>query len=226
MTGIQVHFVYSAPCVGFSVRPGERTDGMKNKYALTIADIQLDVLSEAPREEVDKISGIVDRKMREIYLHSRSCTRNEAALLCALEFCAERLENQGRLTELEQLAEKYDEVLKAFRDKNHELSDEVSKLRGENELLRSLLTDKERDGGAKDESAPVQTSAANPVSAKEFLRQVADAQYADGGNREEKEKEEKKKPAAQPEAAAVGETASRERRRTGGMFDLLSFDDV
>ena len=45
---------------------------MKNKYALTIADIQLDVLSEAPQKEVDKISGIVDRKMREIYLNSRS----------------------------------------------------------------------------------------------------------------------------------------------------------
>ena len=54
---------------------------MKNKYALTIADIQLDVLSEAPQKEVDKISGIVDRRMREIYLNSRSCTRNEAALL-------------------------------------------------------------------------------------------------------------------------------------------------
>ena len=69
---------------------------MKNKYALTIADIQLDVLSEAPQNEVDKISGIVDRKMREIYLNSRSCTRNEAALLCALEFCAERLEGVPR----------------------------------------------------------------------------------------------------------------------------------
>lgn len=199
---------------------------MKNKYALTIADIQLDVLSEAPREEVDRISGIVDRKMREIYLHSRSCTRNEAALLCALEFCAERLENQSRLSELEQLAEKYDEVLKVFRDKNHELNDEVSKLRSENELLRSLLTDKDRDGGAKDEAAPVQAPAANPVSAKEFLRQVADAQYTDGGDRKEEEEKEKKKPSAQPEAAAAGETAPRERRRTGGMFDLLSFDDV
>ena len=115
---------------------------MKNKYALTIADIQLDVLSEAPQKEVDKISGIVDRKMREIYLNSRSCTRNEAALLCALEFCAERLANQDRLAELEQLTAKYDEVLKVFRAKNQELNDEMGKLRSENELLRSLLTDK------------------------------------------------------------------------------------
>ena len=47
---------------------------MKNKYALTIADIQLDVLSEAPQQEVDKISGIVDRKMRlrSVKLVSRS----------------------------------------------------------------------------------------------------------------------------------------------------------
>ena len=188
---------------------------MKNKYALTIADIQLDVLSEALQKEVDKISGIVDRKMREIYLNSRSCTRNEAALLCALEFCAERLANQDRLAELELLTAKYDEVLKVFRAKNQELNDEMGKLRSENELLRSLLTDKEKDGAPQEEPAPV---AAKPVSAKEFLRQVADAQYGDSGNGT----------AAPTPDTAVPEdpAASRERRKTGGMFDLLSFDEV
>lgn len=188
---------------------------MKNKYALTIADIQLDVLSEAPQKEVDKISGIVDRKMREIYLNSRSCTRNEAALLCALEFCAERLANQDRLAELEQLTAKYDEVLKVFRAKNQELNDEMGKLRSENELLRSLLTDKEKDSAQQEEPAPV---AAKPVSAKEFLRQVADAQYGDSGNGTATPTPD----TAVPEDPA----ASRERRKTGGMFDLLSFDEV
>lgn len=199
---------------------------MKNKYALTIADIQLDVLSEAPQNEVDKISGIVDRKMREIYLHSRSCTRNEAALLCALEFCAERLDSQSRLAELEQLAAKYDEVLKVFRSKNQELSDELGKLRSENELLRSLLTDKEKDSSPKEEPAPAPTVAAKPVSAKEFLRQVADAQYGESDS-SRSGNAGNGTAASRTEAAAPEDTAaSRERRKAGGMFDLLSFDEV
>ena len=91
----------------------------------------------------------------------------------------------------------------------------MGKLRSENELLRSLLTDKEKDGAPQEEPAPV---AAKPVSAKEFLRQVADAQYGDSGNGTA---------APTPDTAAPEDpAASRERRKTGGMFDLLSIDEV
>ena len=189
---------------------------MKNKYALTIADIQLDVLSEAPRDEVDKIAGIVDRKMREIYLHSRSCTKNEAALLCALEFCSERLAGQGRLAELEELTAKYEQVLQVFRDKCQGLTDDLEKLRSENELLRALLTDKEKAGAATDPTDSAGTAEppapVKPVSAKEFLRQVTDGD------------EEPVKPAAAK--AAPAKTPAESRSKTGAMFDLLSFDEV
>ena len=62
---------------------------MKQKYTLNIADLQLSIISDAPAEEVQKLSGILDRKMREIYLKSR-CPKTEAALLCALEAVADR----------------------------------------------------------------------------------------------------------------------------------------
>lgn len=192
---------------------------MKQKYSLNIADIQLDVVADAAPAEVEKIAGMLDRKMREIYLHSRSCTKNEAALLCALEFCADRLASQERLTELEELSEKYSEVLKVIREKNAELGEEAEKLRSENTLLRSLLTDK---GERPTESITLPTEtelaaepAAKPVSAKEFLRQVADAQYGEQPaipTDENKNKDEDPAPAG--------------RRKAGSMFDLLSFDEV
>lgn len=185
---------------------------MKQKYSLNIADIQLDVVADAAPEEVERIAGMLDRKMREIYLHSRSCTKNEAALLCALEFCSERLAGQDRLNELEELSGKYSEVLKLIREKNEELAGEAEKLRSENALLRSLLTDKgESAAPAADKTSLPETEeeVKKPVSAKEFLRQVADAQYGD-----------------EKEAPASEEAAAPERRKAGSMFDLLSFDEV
>lgn len=190
---------------------------MKQKYSLNIADIQLDVVADAAPAEVEKIAGMLDRKMREIYLHSRSCTKNEAALLCALEFCADRLAGQERLAELEELSEKYSEVLKVIREKNAELGEEVEKLRSENTLLRSLLTDK---GEHPTETVALPTEAeteaepvAKPVSAKEFLRQVADAQYGE-------------QPAAPTDEGKNENPAPAGRRKAGSMFDLLSFDEV
>lgn len=192
---------------------------MKQKYSLNIADIQLDVVADAAPAEVEKIAGMLDRKMREIYLHSRSCTKNEAALLCALEFCADRLTGQERLAELEELSEKYGEVLKVIREKNAELGEEVEKLRSENTLLRSLLTDKGEHPTEvitlPTETEPATEPAAKPVSAKEFLRQVADAQYGEqpaAPTDEDKSKDEDPAPAG--------------RRKAGSMFDLLSFDEV
>ena len=83
---------------------------MKQKYTLNIADLQISVISDAPAEEVQKIGGILDRKMREIYLKSR-CPKTEAALLCALECVAERIGLTERTAELEDKCAKYGVVL-------------------------------------------------------------------------------------------------------------------
>ena len=78
---------------------------MKKKYALVISDVEMNVVTDAPWESVEKIVGILDRKMRDINLKSYRCTKNQAALLCALEYCSEKLELQERNAELEELAE-------------------------------------------------------------------------------------------------------------------------
>lgn len=57
------------------------------------------VCDESP-EAVEAIVGILDRKMREITLHSRRCSKNEAALLCALDYCAENLKLQKEVNAL------------------------------------------------------------------------------------------------------------------------------
>ena len=174
---------------------------MKQKYTLNIADLQISVISDAPAEEVQKIGGILDRKMREIYLKSR-CPKTEAALLCALECVADRISLTERTAELEDKCVKYGVVLDGLKDRNAELSAELERMRNENAVLRSLLT----QGG--------NPSAPQPISPTEFLSRVADAQNEPVAPA----------PAAEPVEIPVEEP--RRRSRVGSMFEQLSFGDV
>ena len=99
---------------------------MKQKYTIRVADIEMNVISEESPEAVEALVGIVDRKMREIESASRRCSKSEAALLCALDYCSERIKAQRKIKTLEsrlQIAETT-----------------VEELELENEKLRSQLS--------------------------------------------------------------------------------------
>ncbi len=196
---------------------------MKQKYTLNIADMQLNVVTEAAPETVEKISGMIDRKMREIFLQSRSVNRNEAAILCAMEFLSERMGMQGRVTELEDLNKKYDEVLRLIKTRNDELTAELEKAEKENELLRSLITTK------KEEEEPA-TTPVKPVSPSELLEEIAVAQTEPEPAQPVQVKAVRKRrvkaePVEEP-APAPADTEEKPHNKVGAMYDLLSFDEV
>ena len=112
---------------------------MKKKYALVISDVEMNVVTDAPWESVEKIVGILDRKMRDINLKSYRCTKNQAALLCALEYCSEKLELQERNAELEELAEQDAATIEQKDQRIAELEAELAKLQGENEIMHNIL---------------------------------------------------------------------------------------
>ena len=112
---------------------------MKQKYTLVISDVELNVVTEASKEAVEKIVGILDRKMRDINLKSYRCTKNQAALLCALEYCSEKLELQDRNAELEEIAEQDAATIAEQENKIAELQAEIEKLQGENEIMHNIL---------------------------------------------------------------------------------------
>ncbi len=178
---------------------------MKQKFTLDIADLQISVVTDADAESVERIRGILDRKMREIYLKSR-CPKTEAALLCAMEFVADRLTLQSQTDELEERCEKYATVLESIQERNRELDEEVVRLQNENSVLRSLIS----RGGDEGEQL---TIAPDPISPTEFLAKVADAQN-----------EPASEPAAEPEPQPE-EAPRKARSRVGSMFDLLSFNE-
>ena len=184
----------------------------KKRYSLSIADMQINIISDAAPEEIDQLVGILDRKMREINLKSRACSKNEAALLCALEFCAGNLSMTDRLSALEEREEKYAVILEGFKAKTAKLEEEAEELRRENALLRSLLANNKTAEEPEAEPLPE----INPVSPTEFLAAVADAQT--------------EAPAAPAEAVEAEEKTEEKpkakiRSRVGSMFDLLSFNE-
>ena len=193
---------------------------MKEKFTLHIADLQISVVTDATAEEVEHISGVLDRKMREIYLKSR-CPKTEAALLCALEFAADRISQQAKLTELADRCDKYEIITENLEERLAAEADEVARLRQENEILRSLV------GGEK--------SAPDPISPTAFLAEVAEAQNAPvepASVESEREGEALTiddmfaEVEARAEDEAIAEEPARSRSRVGSMFDLLSFGET
>ena len=110
---------------------------MKQKYTITIADVQMNIVTDEDSEAVASIAGVIDRRMREIYLQSGNrCPKTEAALLCALDYCAEKNKLQTLVTQYEaQIAENDVEGLKA----------ELAALKSENETLKTSLADAEKE---------------------------------------------------------------------------------
>ncbi len=179
---------------------------MKQKFTLSIADLQVSIITDAPAAEVEKIRGILDRKMREIYLKSR-CPKTEAAMLCAMEFVSERSTHQERIAELEERCDKYATVLDTLRERDADHTAELERLRAENAILRSLITT---------DQVPANVSP-DPISPTEFFAKVADAQN---------ETAPAEDPAPESAEDIPTDAPRKPRSRVGSMFDLLSFNEA
>ena len=97
---------------------------MNQRYTITVAGIQMNVVTEESSEAVEALVGIIDRRIREIHLKSNRCSKTEAALLCALDYCSDKIKAQRRVKKLEsQMAE--------YELRISELEEEIEKLEKE-----------------------------------------------------------------------------------------------
>ncbi len=101
---------------------------MKQKYTITVSDVTMNVVTDESPEAVEALVGLVDRKMREITGNTR-CPKSEAALLCALDYCSERIKSQRKVKALETRLAFTETAMEELESENEALRREVEELR-------------------------------------------------------------------------------------------------
>lgn len=103
---------------------------MKQKFSVTVADVQMNIICDETPEVVNTAVEELDRQIRSLTAGGSSCTKTEAALLSALDFSARLMHQAERIKELENYISTTDPTGDTY---------EANLLRGENETLRAQL---------------------------------------------------------------------------------------
>ena len=209
---------------------------MKQKYRITVANSEIHIITEEPKEALDTIVGVVDRRVREIHLHSPSCSRVDAAIILCLEYCAEKLKLKKKLkdanAEIERLAvlnevaarenaalEREIETLRASlnmsnvpkssgkRASEFQLGfDDLSTNNEPLEIITEHASDEEK--AAENERAPVQMPSDNEESPAEEPVAVQESITPPS------------------EATENKPSVKAKKKKVRAMFDMISFDDI
>lgn len=176
---------------------------MKEKYTISIADVQLNVIADGNREQIERIVGIIDRRMREILLKSPQCPKTQAALLVALDLCADKLDGKAEIESVrEQLSEQAEQLCRVqenydrAQSLNLKLEADKAELEAEVAKLRAVI-----DDARKNNTVP-----------EEVMPEVEQLTIEDVEEKAEETPAQQKK--------------DNSRSRVGSMFDLLTFSDI
>ena len=204
-------------------KKGFMVPSMKQKYSITVADMELNIISDASPDEVDNIVGMLDRRMRDINLKSPRCTKNEAAILCALAYCSERMAMQEAFKKVEKDAFRFSAENEKLKKTIESLQEEVDNLRKDASVMRSILDHAAAaNAPAKEEKTKYVPKPFNKKAEEEAQISVFEENVV--------AEEAVAETAPQEEAPVVVEEAtsqkSTSKNRVGAMFDFLTFSDV
>ena len=180
---------------------------MKKKYTLEIANSQISIITEENKETIDAVVSIVDRKIREVYLHSKGeCSRTNAAILVCLDYCAEKLELQKTLKNLNAEVERLSAINELAEREKAALEREIEVLRASINTSTAHKPQAKRlplEQIAFDDIAPVEVPVEASVEAVAIEEPIAVAEL-------------------EPEKPHV----KLKKKKVRAMFDNISFDDI
>ena len=204
---------------------------MKQKYTITIADIEMNVISDESAEAVEALVGIVDRKMREISMMSKRCSKSEAALLCALDYCADSIKGETKTRDMEHEYVQMSRTLENLKKDYEEMAAELEKLRQENAVMSDILSKAATPAAESTEPAPTadvadgeQIALDLPVAeeaapaAEDTTPPAATEVMFEGEHAEDKPKKTRRSTRSKVTASS--------KSKVGDMFDMLTFKDV
>ena len=102
---------------------------LNQKYTLTVADIEINVISDESPEAVEALVSLVDRKIREISSKSRNCSKTEAAILCSLDYCADKIRAQRKVKSVEAKLAHTEAAMDELIAENEALKEELEALK-------------------------------------------------------------------------------------------------
>ena len=207
------------------------------KHTITIADIDLNIITEESPEMVEHLVTVLDRRIRDLLIRMPRLSKSEAAILCAVDYCAQSIKSEEKTREMEHDFIKISKELETIREEHDALVTTVDELRRENRIMHDIIT--------KSVSTAF-PAIAKPIEGEQLtIKTEEEAQPAEPA-------QEQLVPAAkvmfedeQPAEAPVPKTdpdiddipTRKVRRRTkanpnsgknkvGDMFDMLTFKDV
>ncbi|MBR6915991.1 MAG: cell division protein ZapA, partial [Clostridia bacterium] len=92
----------------------------KRKIDVEIAGLKMSLVTDETESFVDSVVRRVNDFMNSLLQSSRNRTRLDAALLCALDFCSDKLTAEKRVRNLEAQISLYDVNLRKARAENAE----------------------------------------------------------------------------------------------------------
>ena len=188
---------------------------MKKKYTLEVANSQIDIVTDESKETIDAVVGIVDRKIREVYLHSKGeCSRTNAAILVCLDYCAERLELQKTVKNLNAEVEHLNSINELAEREKAALEREILVLR---ESLKSA-THKHAARRILEEQIALDEVHVESDLTEEPIEHVLDAEP-------DLVAEESLTPPSDDAQSEIPHIKLK-KKKVRAMFDNISFDDI
>ena len=137
---------------------------VKEHYNIEISDIQLTIVSDEPEDFVNSTVAKINERVNDLIVRNKRCSKLDAALLCALDYCGEFAKAERRIRNLEAQISLYDANLKRMREevaaKSSDAPDTVKSALGVDD------NSNEETGSAAESAEPGADEVAAPKSEK------------------------------------------------------------
>lgn len=190
---------------------------MKEKFCIEIAGIQMTILSDEGEEFVNTTVSQLDRRIRDLTVQNKRCSKLDATLLCALDFLGEKIKNEKKIKNLEAQISLYEATIKRLRDEA-EAAQAAPAPAPEAAPVKAApaKTDAVREPAAGAEAKPVKKAEAKAAEKAEAKKEV----------RPETKPEIKEPAKAAPQAKAETKTGAQLSLGDGGNEKIRQIENL
>ncbi len=103
------------------------------KYDIEIADVAMTVRSDENEDFVGYVVAEIDNMIKQITAKNPRCSKLEAAILCALDYCSEKVKLQKKVKNLEAQVALYTANVNRLKAENAELREKLDPAKEEKE---------------------------------------------------------------------------------------------